>query len=156
MRRVGRKLKSEARTTELRKQLRAWKNLPKYQRQPRTLTAWAAEHDITRRMATYLLDPSPTRNGLEGDEVLQRAITHLVPKPKTVGVHDYRATTESPQTEPQQSNVPVVHWYWKKDWESDDEIWASNQLSYELKRQLLAERERREYAKRQAEWNAAK
>jgi hypothetical protein len=90
--RVGRNLKSEARTAELRQKVHKWKSTPKNTRQPRTLVAWAGEQGITVRMAYYLLAQSPEPNiqpirqphrskpgrkllvDLEQDERLQRAI----------------------------------------------------------------------------------
>jgi hypothetical protein len=101
--RIGRNLKSEARTSELRKKVHRWKNTPRSTRQPRTLVAWFREHGITVRMAYYLLAQSPEQNippirrpnrnksgrkplvSLVQDERLQRALATLRNIPSKAG-----------------------------------------------------------------------
>jgi hypothetical protein len=115
--RVGRNLKSEARTTELRKKVHRWKNTPRSTRQPRTLVAWSREHGITVRMAYYLLAQTPEPNtpptkrpnrsnparkhliSLEQDERLQRALATFGNIPSKT------ARTSAPQDGP---TVPTV------------------------------------------------
>ena len=161
--RVGRKLASEDRTVELRKEIHRWFNTPRDQREPRTVQAFAEQHGMHRNTVYNLrrqsVDGLPNEYwgvGLERDQPL---VQSLLPRPvKTPAAVQFVRPVKPPQPDPQQTTVPVAEppWYWKKDWKSEDEIWASNQVSYEMKRQLVAEHQRREWAKQLVEWNAAK
>jgi hypothetical protein len=110
--RVGRDLKSEARTAKLRQELQTWQSQPDKLRRPQTKAAWAREHGISTRMVFYLLNTDgirrpharPKLTGKLGhDHRLQHAIDALIPDSRPVlksPVSQEPLTPQTPKTVP--------------------------------------------------------